>query len=319
MPEGASELKAELKAELKVEPRGLEEGFPEKRGLFKGLTPNRITLLRIFLLPLPCALLFLEGALAKLFSVSLGSLLGFTDYVDGVLARRQKKVTTLGAMLDPVADKIFVTVVYLTLVYLGYFPYAPVALLLSREVLVSLLRSWFPEEMKVVNLARWKTFFQMSLAGLAILLSLFEKRYLFVVHYALWGLAFFSYLSAFPYFYRVKRALGRTKLDPIVFAKSMLSLSFSLALILAFPLSGRLFSLIQASLSFYFFRKGLARTSPLHAQSESLLILLLLFFLSLEAYLKNNLFYSLFAVFLFSLYRDGVKSLKLMWEILKRS
>lgn len=306
MSEGASELKLE-----KV------SGKEERKGLLNSLTPNRITLLRIFLLPLPCALLFLEGYLAKIFSVSLGSLLGFTDYIDGVLARRQKRVTTIGSLLDPVADKIFVTVVYLTLVYLGYFPYFPVALMLSREILVSFLRSWFPEEMKVVNLARWKTFLVMSLAGSAVLVSIFKKDFLFLFQYLLYGLALFSYLSAFPYFYRVKKALSRTKIEPLLWGKSLLSLVFSITLLFIFPYSGRLFWIIQVSLSFYFFRKGLARTSPLHAQQESLLIVFLLFSISFESLLSGRLLYSLFGVLIFSLYRDGLKSLKIMWEILR--
>ena len=305
MSERASELEIEKISEK------------EEKGFWHSLTPNRITLFRIFLLPLPCALLFLEGYLAKIFSVSLGSLLGFTDYLDGVIARRQKRVTTLGSLLDPVADKIFVTVVYLTLVYLQYFPYLPVALLLSREILVALLRSWFPEETKVVNLARWKTFFQMSVAGLAIIISLIDKAYLSLTGYLLWGLCLFSYISALPYFYRVKKALSRTKIEPLILGKSFLSLSFSLSLLLIFPYAGKLFWIVQVALSFYFFRKGLARTSPLHAQQESLLILLLLFFVSLEAFYSERIFYSLFGVLFFSLYRDGLKSLKLMWEILR--
>lgn len=289
----------------------------EKEGLLKEITPNRITLLRIFLLPLPCALLFLEGYLAKLFSLGLGSLLGFTDYVDGVLARKQRKITTFGAMLDPVADKIFVTVVYLTLVYLEYIPFLPVALLISRELLVANLRSWFPEETKVVNLARWKTGLQMVLAGLAIVLSILDRSYLKVLHYALWGLAFFSYFSAFPYFYRVKRAFRRTQTEPLLFAKSLLSLAFGLTLLFVFPYVERLFFIIQFALSLYFLRKGLARTSPLHAQEESLLIIGLLLGMAFEALLKGELFYSLLLVLAFSLYRDGVKSFKLVWEILR--
>lgn len=289
----------------------------EEKGFLRRITPNRITLLRIFLLPLPCALLFLEGYLAKLFSLGLGSLLGFTDYVDGVLARRQKRITTLGALLDPVADKIFVTVVYLTLVFLGYFPFAPVALLLSREILIALLRSWFPEELRVVNVARWKTFLQMALAGLAILLSILGKDHLRIIHYPLWGLAIFSYLSALPYFYRVKRALKRTRLEPLVWGKSLLSLSFSLTLLMVFPFSGKLFWIIQLALSFYFFRKGLAKASPLHAQEESILILLVLLGISGEAFMTGKPYYSLWLALGFSLYRDGIKSLKLMWEILR--
>ncbi len=300
----------EIKKIEAVRGKESEEGFLSK------INPNRITLLRIFLLPLPVALLFLEGYIAKLCSLGLGSLLGVTDYLDGLLARRRKQITPIGALLDPVADKIFVTVLYLTLVYLNYFSFAPVALLLSREIIVAWLRSWFPEAMRVAEIARFKTFFQMSLAGLTIALSLVSIEFLEFINYFLWALAIFSYISAVPYFYRVKRALMRTKIEPLRGAKSLLSLTYNLTLLAIFPFTGAFFWVVPLSLSFYFFRKGLAKSSPLHAQEESLFILLLFIMLSLEWSLKGTLFYSLMPVLFFSLYRDGLKSIKLMWEIL---
>ncbi len=281
------------------------------------LNPNRITLFRILLLPLPCALLFLEGMGAKILSLGLGSLLGFTDYIDGVLARKQKKITPLGTLLDPVADKIFVTVVYLTLLHLNYFPYEPVMLLLFREVLIAFLRSWFPEELKVVNIARVKTFLQMALAGLAILFSLLQPEYLKLTHFILWILVFFSYFSALPYFYRIKRALKSLSISFLFWTKAFLSLLFNFSLLIFYPYSGDLFWIIQISLSFYFFRKGLAKASPFYAQGESFLLLLLLLSFFLEVFLFKKLFYSLWLTLFFSLYRDGFKSLKVMGEILR--
>ncbi|MFN3406932.1 MAG: CDP-alcohol phosphatidyltransferase family protein [Caldimicrobium sp.] len=294
-----------------------KDSFKENpKGIIEKISPNKITLFRIFLLPLPVALLFLEGYLAKVFSLGLGSLLGATDYIDGFLARKRKQITPLGALLDPVADKIFVTVVFLTLVYLNYFPFVPVALLLSREIFVALFRSLFPEEMRVVNIARFKTFFQMSLAGLAILISILKKELLFLTHYLLWFVAIFSYLSAFPYFYRVRKALKNIDIGNLLLTKSFLSLLFNLTLLIVFPIAEKLFWIIILALSFYFFRKGLAKSSPLHAQEESFIILLLLFFMSLEIFFKGSLFFSLWGVLFFSLYRDGIKSFRLMWEIL---
>lgn len=293
------------------------KGKIEAKEEYSFLSPNVITLLRIFLLPLPCALLFLEGYLAKIFSLGLGSLLGFTDYIDGALARKQRKVTKIGAMLDPVADKIFVTVVYLTFVYLGYFPFLPVALLMGRELLVAFLRSWFPEELRVINISRLKTAFQMLLAGIALLVSLADPSLLPLIHYALWGLVFLSYLSALPYLYRVRRVLTRVTFDPPLFARSFLSLAFGLTLLTIFPVSEKLFPIIQLCLSLYFFRKGLAKTSPFHAQQESALIVALLGSIYLEIALTKRVFLSLFLVLSFSLYRDGIKSVRLIWEILK--
>jgi CDP-diacylglycerol--glycerol-3-phosphate 3-phosphatidyltransferase len=281
------------------------------------VTPNRLTLLRILLLPLPCALLFLESCSAKIAALSLGSLLGITDYLDGVLARKTRKLSPVGALLDPVADKIFITAVYFTLVYLNYFSFLPVAIILSREVLVSHLRSWFPEETRVIPITKLKTAFQMSIAGIAVIIKTYFPEYVKVIDYFLWFLAFFSFFSALPYFYRVSKHLKKMKSSLSRFFYSSLSLFYPLTLIITFPFAGRLFWINVLALSFYFFKKGLARSSPKLAQKESLLMLFVLSGVLLEYLMVKHLEFSLWGVFAFSLFRDGIRTLETMWNILK--
>ncbi len=137
------------------------------------LTANRLTLLRILLLPVPCALLY-GGPTAKLTAIGVASLLGLTDYLDGKLARRQG-VTRLGALLDPIADKIFVAVFYLFLAHLGYLPLWLVGGILLREFLITSLRQMVPGNLPVSWLAKLKTTVQMLVAGLIVVVGVFPS------------------------------------------------------------------------------------------------------------------------------------------------
>ncbi len=137
------------------------------------VTANRLTFLRIILLPLPCLLLY-GGPGAKLTALGVGSLLGLTDYFDGKLARRQG-VTRLGTFLDPIADKIFISTLYFFLARLGFLPLWLVIALLAREFLVSAIRPRVPGSLPVTWLAKVKTTFQMLGAALIVALGAFPS------------------------------------------------------------------------------------------------------------------------------------------------
>jgi len=143
------------------------------------ITANRLTLLRILLLPVPCLLLY-GGPEAKITALGVGSLLGLTDYFDGRLARRQG-VTRLGTLLDPIADKIFISVLYLILFRLNYLPLFIVAPLLLREFLVTALRQIVPGNLPVSWLAKTKTALQMTGAALVVLLNIFQEHTLLIL------------------------------------------------------------------------------------------------------------------------------------------
>ncbi len=149
------------------------------------ITANRLTFLRILLLPLPCLLLY-GGPGAKLTALGLGSLLGLTDYFDGKLARRQG-VTRLGAFLDPIADKIFIATLYFFLARLGFLPLWLVGGLLLREFLVSAIRPKVPGSLPVTWLAKVKTTFQMLVAALLVAVGTFPE-------WAFWSLLLASFV-----------------------------------------------------------------------------------------------------------------------------
>jgi len=112
--------------------------------------PNALTLLRIFFVPLLLAVLlrkqiYLEtpwGALAKEWlALSIFLVAALTDLLDGFFARRRRQISTLGTLLDPVADKLLISAAFISLVELGLVPAWMVVVIVGREFAVSGLRS----------------------------------------------------------------------------------------------------------------------------------------------------------------------------------
>lgn len=137
------------------------------------ITANKVTFARIVLVPIPCALLIYGGTISSWFSFVIFLILGATDFVDGMMARREGP-TTLGGLLDPVADKIFVSSIILTFCAAGIFGIWFPALVMFREFLLTALRtsvSLKKHSIVTSKLAKMKTIFQMGGLG-TIFLSL---------------------------------------------------------------------------------------------------------------------------------------------------
>jgi CDP-diacylglycerol--glycerol-3-phosphate 3-phosphatidyltransferase len=112
--------------------------------------PNLLTLLRIFFVPLLVAALVQDRMDFSLGSthvshdlLALGIFLvaSATDLLDGYLARRWKQVTTVGTLLDPIADKLLISAALIGLVQVQLVPAWVVVLIVGREFAVSGLRS----------------------------------------------------------------------------------------------------------------------------------------------------------------------------------
>ena len=129
-----------------------------------GNLPNMITLGRLFLIP-PCLLLTKAGdPLSSFLAMLLFLLAAFLDVLDGWLARRRGLVTFFGKFVDPLADKIMVTALFIELVAVGRLPTWLVALLLARELYISGLRMMaLRENVEIVagSGGKAKTAFQM--------------------------------------------------------------------------------------------------------------------------------------------------------------
>jgi CDP-diacylglycerol--glycerol-3-phosphate 3-phosphatidyltransferase len=157
--------------------------------------PNSITLGRIFLVPLLVVVLLTGFDGAKVLGVSnevLGAaifgLASLTDWLDGFLARRRGQVTGIGQWMDPLADKLLVTAALVSLVQLGRAPAWIVAVILGRELSVTVLRSMFHargQSLPASPLGKIKMAAEVA-AILLLILSPYRRELFVVGHVALW-------------------------------------------------------------------------------------------------------------------------------------
>lgn len=137
--------------------------------------PNLLTFARIAAIPAIVALLYLDGPLARWAALGVYVAACVTDYLDGLLARRQNLVSPLGRFLDPIADKLLVAAIVVMLVAnrdIAGLSVIAAIIILCREILVSGLREYLAElqvPMPVSRLAKWKTGLQMVALGVLVL------------------------------------------------------------------------------------------------------------------------------------------------------
>ncbi len=136
-----------------------------------------VTIARIVLMPIPVYLLY-GDAEAQTWALMLIITLGLTDWVDGIMARREGP-SVLGGLLDPIADKIFIAVIYLPLTDLGVVPLWMTALIFARDFLVTTLRTSLMlrnAPMRTSTLAKFKTAMQMVGIGYVTLYVAFDAN-----------------------------------------------------------------------------------------------------------------------------------------------
>jgi cardiolipin synthase len=136
--------------------------------------PNILTYGRIVAVPLVAGLLMYGGNSARWWALGIYVFAAISDFLDGYLARLWQQQSSLGRMLDPIADKVLVAVVLLVLsadgILFGGHIWAAI-IILSREVLVSGLREYLGElqvSVPVTQIAKYKTAVQMIAIGFLI-------------------------------------------------------------------------------------------------------------------------------------------------------
>ncbi|MBI1869767.1 MAG: CDP-diacylglycerol--glycerol-3-phosphate 3-phosphatidyltransferase [Chlamydiae bacterium] len=147
--------------------------------------PNKLTVLRILLMPLAFFLVFQNHWASFLSGYILSILIGFTDYFDGYLARRYGTVTRFGQFLDPLADKIFVITLLLYFMEVHQIPAWFIILILIREFAMTDLRTLTAQEkvnLHVDIFGKRKALFQYLL-----LFHLGYLRFLELIHSPLEG------------------------------------------------------------------------------------------------------------------------------------
>lgn len=189
--------------------------------------PNKITLFRIFLIPIFIVLVLVPlnwgsvTALGSLIDVQLlvaaivFSVASFTDWLDGYLARKMDIVSNFGKFADPLADKMLVMSALILLVELGLAPSWVVAVIVCRELAVTGLRLILVEQGGTVMAAAWpgkiKTNTQMF-AIIFLLVNDFPFGFIdiSVGTVLLYVCLFFTIYSGINYFYEARHVFSGT-------------------------------------------------------------------------------------------------------------
>ena len=102
--------------------------------------PNRLTMMRMCMIPVIVALMMAGGQTCGLIAVLLFAIASFTDFLDGHIARSRGLITDFGKFMDPIADKLLVTAVMIMMVERGLMAGWILVIFVAREFIVSGLR-----------------------------------------------------------------------------------------------------------------------------------------------------------------------------------
>lgn len=175
--------------------------------------PTQLTVGRICLVPLVVVFLISTESIHALLAAVLFGAAAVTDWLDGLIARRRGQVTTLGKLLDPVADKVLVSAALISLVQVGSVAAWMVVVMIGREFAVTGLRSVSAAQGVVIaasDLAKYKTVAQYLAVTLLILernvpVGL-EGEFVYLSRGMLWVALILTVFSGVDYFVRFYRA-----------------------------------------------------------------------------------------------------------------
>lgn len=142
-------------------------------------TPTKLSFLRIALAFLVFALLMAPGIAAKAAALVCFLIAGLTDWLDGWLARRWNQVSALGALLDPIADKVLVLGTFLAFVQLRLIPAWMVLIIMVRELLITGVRLFAASRQVVLSAVREgknKTVSQMVTIAVVLVVILIREQ-----------------------------------------------------------------------------------------------------------------------------------------------
>ena len=182
--------------------------------------PNTLTLARIFLIPLLVVVLLTKfevqsilGVPKELIGAAIFGLAAFTDWLDGYLARRRQQVTAWGQLMDPLADKLLITAALVSLVQMGMASAWIVAVIVGRELGITVLRSVAHARGISIPASRLGKIKMVAEVVAILLLILGNQFWLFYVlgQVALWLVLATALVSAADYYRRFNSVLIHPK------------------------------------------------------------------------------------------------------------
>ena len=172
--------------------------------------PNILTLSRVIFLPLLLFMILSSNFQLNMYSVVLFIAISFTDFLDGFVARNQGSTSEFGKMLDPIADKLLVVGVLISLMISGTIEQLniiPALLIISREIFISGLREFaanskIESPIEVSTIGKIKTALQMISLSL-ILLSISFQDSIVILNIGiilLWASMILTLISGYKYY-----------------------------------------------------------------------------------------------------------------------
>lgn len=191
----------------------IDRSQPEREDLRTEIwnLPNALTLLRIFMVPFLVVVLLTKFSGREYVALAIFLIAAITDFFDGWLARRRNQMTRMGALLDPIADKLLMSAAFISLVEIdpNHVPAWMVVIIIGREFAVSGLRSIAAQQGVTIaasSLGKGKMISQVIAIALLILgYQLGQFRAIGTV--ALWAVVLFALASGVDYFIKFARAV----------------------------------------------------------------------------------------------------------------
>ncbi len=186
---------------------------------------TQLTVFRVLLIPLYLVICFLDFPFSNWVAWGIFAIASITDFFDGYVARKYNQSSKLGAMLDPVADKLLITVVLISLVTKhsagleGIFIMICAVIIIGREILISALREFMAglnirNAVAVQYIGKVKTTAQIFALGFLIV---YEKTWFIPTKQIGWGLLFIAAVltvwSMVDYFKSAIKALDNNNID----------------------------------------------------------------------------------------------------------
>ena len=193
-----------------VVPEGMERGLPERSTMN---LPNSLTVLRIFFVPVLIVVLLTRSPNVELWGFPMhfevwGVLIlltaAATDWADGYFARRNRQITTLGILLDPIADKLLISAAFISLVDMHLVAGWMVVIIIGREFTILGLRNIASAEgFTIAASALGKTKMVLQVCAVAVLIVGARHPSIRPVSTVLlWLVVISALVSAAQYFHR---------------------------------------------------------------------------------------------------------------------
>ena len=193
--------------------------------------PNKLTIFRILLVPVLCLVWlfpyesfgfhfgsvtvnFISVSYLNIIVLVLFLIASFTDFLDGMIARKNNLVTTFGKFADPIADKLLINTVMIIMAYKRMIPVVPCLLMILRDIVVDGCRMIAAQNGVVVSagiLGKLKTVLQIITIIILLINNLpFELLNIPVDEIMIWFTAFVSFAGGSSYFMQLKEYIFKS-------------------------------------------------------------------------------------------------------------